>query len=49
MEEVARYYRRKLAIEEEQISGENLVRDLTAVLFARDQPAASGAARHPVR
>jgi uncharacterized RDD family membrane protein YckC len=34
MEDVARYYRRKLSIEEEQISGENLVRDLTAVLFA---------------
>jgi uncharacterized RDD family membrane protein YckC len=33
MEEVARVYRRKLDIEEEQISGENLVRDLTAVLF----------------
>jgi len=36
MEDVARYYRRKLSIEEEQISGENLVRDLTAVLFAPD-------------
>jgi uncharacterized RDD family membrane protein YckC len=34
MEEVAGYYRRKLVIEEEQISGENLVRDLTAVLFS---------------
>jgi uncharacterized RDD family membrane protein YckC len=33
MEEVAQVYRRKLDIEEEQISGENLVRDLTAVLF----------------
>jgi uncharacterized RDD family membrane protein YckC len=33
MEEVAQLYREKLAIEEEQISGENLVRDLTAVLF----------------
>lgn len=33
MEEVARVYRVKLGIEEEQISGENLVRDLTAVLF----------------
>ena len=33
MEEVARVYREKLGIEEEQISGENLVRDLTAVLF----------------
>ncbi|MFL6245029.1 MAG: RDD family protein [Thermoanaerobaculia bacterium] len=33
MEEVARVYRTKLGLEEEQISGENLVRDLTAVLF----------------
>jgi uncharacterized RDD family membrane protein YckC len=37
MEEVAAVYRQKLGIEEEQMSGENLVRDLTAVLF------------HPVR
>jgi len=34
---VAAVYREKLGIEEEQMSGENLVRDLTAVLF------------HPVR
>ena len=33
MEEVAAVYREKLDLEEEQISGENLVRDLTAVLF----------------
>jgi uncharacterized RDD family membrane protein YckC len=33
MEEVAKVYREKLGLEEEQISGENLVRDLTAVLF----------------
>lgn len=33
MEEVARVYRKKLDIEADQISGENLVRDLTAVLF----------------
>jgi uncharacterized RDD family membrane protein YckC len=33
MEDVARVYREKLDIEEEGISGENLVRDLTAVLF----------------
>lgn len=33
MEEVAQVYREKLGIEEEQMSGENLVRDLTAVLF----------------
>lgn len=37
MEEVAAEYRKKLEAEEEQISGENFVRDLTAVLF------------HPVR
>ena len=33
MEEVAAAYRKELALEEESISGENLVRDLTAVLF----------------
>lgn len=33
MEEVAKVYREKLGLEEEQMSGENLVRDLTAVLF----------------
>jgi uncharacterized RDD family membrane protein YckC len=33
MEEVAKVYRAKLGLEEEPISGENLVRDLTAVLF----------------
>jgi uncharacterized RDD family membrane protein YckC len=38
MEEVARTYRAKLGVEEESISGENFVRDLTAVLF---QPRAS--------
>jgi len=32
-EETAAFYRVKLEIEEEQISGENLVRDLTALLF----------------
>jgi uncharacterized RDD family membrane protein YckC len=37
MEEVAAAYRAKLEVDEEQISGENFVRDLTAVLF------------HPVR
>lgn len=42
MEEVARHYRMKLEIEEEQISGENLVRDLTAVLF---QPRAEDSRR----
>lgn len=43
MEEVAALYRRKLGIEEEQISGENLVRDLTAVLFEPrdDEPRAT--------
>jgi hypothetical protein len=34
MEGVAAAYREKLDIEEQQMSGENLVRDLTAVLFA---------------
>jgi uncharacterized RDD family membrane protein YckC len=35
MENVAAAYREKLDIEEQQMSGENLVRDLTAVLFAK--------------
>jgi uncharacterized RDD family membrane protein YckC len=35
MESVAASYREKLDIEEQQMSGENLVRDLTAVLFAK--------------
>jgi hypothetical protein len=34
MEEVAAHYRKELGLEEEAISGENLVRDLTAVLFS---------------
>jgi uncharacterized RDD family membrane protein YckC len=33
MQEVAAEYRKKLQIEEDGLSGENLVRDLTAVLF----------------
>ena len=33
MEEVARAYREKLGIEDEGLSGENLVRDLTSALF----------------
>ena len=49
MEEVARFYRRKLGIEEEQMSGENLVRDLTAVLFAPREGAGSGPRRDAVR
>jgi uncharacterized RDD family membrane protein YckC len=36
MEEVASAYRRKLDIEATEISGENLVRDLTAILFSRE-------------
>lgn len=36
---VADVYREKLGIEEEQMSGENLVRDLTAVLFSPREPA----------
>ena len=35
MEEVAKTYREKLDIDDASISGENLVRDLTAVLFSR--------------
>ena len=35
MEHVAATYRERLDLEEEQISGENLVRDLTAVLFGK--------------
>jgi uncharacterized RDD family membrane protein YckC len=35
MEDVARYYRGRLDVEEEQMSGENFVRDLTAVLYER--------------
>lgn len=36
MEEVAAVYRRRLGLEDVQISGENFVRDLVAVLFERD-------------
>ena len=42
MEEVAAAYRAKLSIDDEPISGENFVRDLTAVLFAA-RPAARAA------
>jgi uncharacterized RDD family membrane protein YckC len=45
MEEVANAYREKLDVEEEQISGENFVRDLTAVLFEANVGPAS--ARRP--
>ena len=37
MESVAAAYRDKLGIEEEQMSGENFVRDLTALLFTRGE------------
>lgn len=40
MEEVAKTYRAKLDLEADQISGENLVRDLTAVLFNPHEDAA---------
>jgi uncharacterized RDD family membrane protein YckC len=40
MEEVADLYREKLGVEGEEISGENFVRDLTAVLFAGRETAA---------
>jgi uncharacterized RDD family membrane protein YckC len=48
MEEVARVYRQKLGIEEEQMSGENLVRDLTAVLFNPREGSASPRRRDAV-
>lgn len=35
MEEVALHYRRKLEIDDPRLSGENLVRGLTAILFSR--------------
>ena len=38
MEEVASLYRKKLDLDEEPISGENLVRDLTAIVFAAPHP-----------
>jgi hypothetical protein len=34
MEEVGAYYREKLAIDDPHLSGENLVRDLTSLLFS---------------
>lgn len=36
MEEVGEHYRKKLEIEDEHLSGENLVRALTAVLYNRE-------------
>jgi uncharacterized RDD family membrane protein YckC len=44
MEEVARHYRAILGVEGESISGENFVRDLTAVLFhpREDEPRRAG-------
>jgi uncharacterized RDD family membrane protein YckC len=36
MEEVGEHYRKKLEIEDEHLSGENLVRALTAVLYDRE-------------
>lgn len=38
MEEVAAHYRRKLGLEETPISGENLVRDLTALCYDTGTP-----------
>ena len=35
MENVAAHYRETLAVEEDQISGENFVRDLTALLYTK--------------
>jgi uncharacterized RDD family membrane protein YckC len=34
MEEVGNFYRRKLAVDDPHLSGENLVRDLTGILFS---------------
>ena len=46
MEEVAKVYREKLGIEADQMSGENLVRDLTAALFnPRDDDARGASVR----
>jgi uncharacterized RDD family membrane protein YckC len=44
MEEVSKVYREKLDLEADEISGENLVRDLTAVLF---NPREDDARRNP--
>ena len=41
MEEVAGFYRMKLSLEEEPISGENLVRDLTALCYDSPTPASA--------
>jgi hypothetical protein len=41
MEEVAARYREKLGIDDPHLSGENLVRDLTAILFS-DEGRAGG-------
>ncbi|MBV9494914.1 MAG: RDD family protein [Acidobacteria bacterium] len=48
MEDVARVYRKKLGIDEEQMSGENLVRDLTAALFNPREGSASPRRRDAV-
>jgi uncharacterized RDD family membrane protein YckC len=37
MEDVARHYRRRLAVDDPHLSGESLVRGLTAILFAESQ------------
>jgi uncharacterized RDD family membrane protein YckC len=46
MEDVAAFYRTKLGLEEEPISGENFVRDLTALCYDGGTPAS---ARMPVK
>ena len=35
MEEVGSYYRELLNIDDQRLTGENLVRDLTSILFSR--------------
>ena len=48
MEEVAAMYRQRLGIEDVQISGENLVRDLVAVMFERDDDSRAALPRVPM-
>lgn len=38
MEEVGGYYRKKLRVEDPHLSGENIVRDLTSILFGEKEP-----------
>jgi uncharacterized RDD family membrane protein YckC len=49
MEEAAGFYRTKLNLEEEPISGENLVRDLTALCYDSATPASARMPTKPVK